>query len=109
MIAMLRLRPRRLPHLAVLFALGVSLLGSPAWTSGSSMPWEAPLPGILDSTQGPFAKTVAVMIIIMTGLSLAFGGTSGGFRRLQVDPDRPILGTLRLQFGIAATRVENRS
>jgi len=59
-------------------------LGSavPAWASGSSMPWEAPLQSILDSIQGPVAKIVAVMIIIVTGLSLAFGDTSGGFRRL---------------------------
>jgi type IV secretion system protein VirB2 len=55
---------------------------APAWASGSSMPWEAPLQSILDSIQGPVAKIVAVMIIIVTGLSLAFGDTSGGFRRL---------------------------
>ena len=50
--------------------------------AGSSMPWEAPLQSILDSVQGPVAKIVAVIIIIITGLSLAFGDTSGGFRRL---------------------------
>ena len=32
--------------------------------------------------QGPVAKIVAVIIIIATGLALAFGDTSGGFRRL---------------------------
>ena len=59
------------------------LLGSaPAQASGSSMPWEAPLQSILDSVQGPVAKIIAVIIIIVTGLSLAFGDTSGGFRRL---------------------------
>ncbi|MET4348839.1 hypothetical protein ABIC07_008365 [Bradyrhizobium sp. RT9a] len=31
---------------------------------------------------GPVAKIIAVIIIIVTGLSLAFGDTSGGFRRL---------------------------
>ena len=50
--------------------------------AGSSMPWEQPLQSILDSVQGPVAKIVAVIIIIITGLSLAFGDTSGGFRRL---------------------------
>ena len=30
----------------------------------------------------PKSNTVAVIIIIVTGLSLAFGDTSGGFRRL---------------------------
>jgi len=54
----------------------------PAHAGGSSMPWEAPLQSILDSVQGPVAKIVAVIIIIITGLSLAFGDTSGGFRRL---------------------------
>src|SRR4051812_4445047 len=53
-----------------------------ARASGSSMPWEQPLQTILDSVQGPVAKIVAVIIIIATGLSLAFGDTSGGFRRL---------------------------
>ncbi len=53
-----------------------------ARAAGSSMPWEAPLNSILESIQGPVARIVAVIIIIVTGLSLAFGDTSGGFRRL---------------------------
>ena len=32
--------------------------------------------------QGPVAKIVAVIIITVTGLSLAFGDTSGGFRKM---------------------------
>ena len=55
---------------------------APAQAAGSSMPWEAPLQAILESIQGPVAKIVAVIIIIATGLALAFGDTSGGFRRL---------------------------
>ncbi|MDI5927787.1 twin-arginine translocation signal domain-containing protein [Rhizobium sophoriradicis] len=54
----------------------------PAYASGSSMPWEEPLEKILESIEGPVAKIVAVIIIIATGLALAFGDTSGGFRRL---------------------------
>lgn len=57
-------------------------IAAPAYASGSSMPWEAPLQSILDSIQGPVAKIIAVLVIIMTGLTLAFGDTSGGFRRL---------------------------
>ncbi|KTW16584.1 TrbC/VirB2 family protein [Sphingomonas sanguinis] len=53
-----------------------------AHASGSSMPWEAPLQKILESIEGPVAKIVAVIIIIATGLALAFGDTSGGFRKL---------------------------
>ena len=57
-------------------------IASPAYAAGSSMPWEAPLQSILESIQGPVAKIMAVIIIIATGLTLAFGDTSGGFRRL---------------------------
>ena len=58
------------------------LVSGPAWAAGSNMPWEQPLNQILQSVQGPVAKILAVIIIIMTGLTLAFGDTSGGFRRL---------------------------
>ena len=58
------------------------LLSGSAFAAGSNMPWEQPLQQILDSVQGPVAKIVAVLIIIVTGLTLAFGETSGGFRRL---------------------------
>jgi len=37
---------------------------------------EGPLQSILDSIQGPVARIVAVIIIIATGLALAFGDTS---------------------------------
>ncbi len=62
---------------------GVTLLAAlPAQAAGSSMPWEAPLQSVLLSIEGPVAKIIAVIIIITTGLTLAFGDTSGGFRRL---------------------------
>jgi len=64
-------------------AVSLSLMfTSSAHASGSSMPWEAPLQSILESIEGPVAKIIAVIIIIVTGLTLAFGDTSGGFRRL---------------------------
>ena len=59
-----------------------ALICAPAYAAGSSMPWEAPLQKILDSVEGPVAKVVSVIIIVVTGLTLAFGDTSGGFRRL---------------------------
>jgi type IV secretion system protein VirB2 len=55
---------------------------APAHAAGSNMPWEQPLNKILLSVEGPVAKIIAVIIIITTGLSLGFGETSGGFRRL---------------------------
>jgi type IV secretion system protein VirB2 len=70
----------------VLSAGGVVGLGlalaSKAHAAGTGMPWEQPLQQVLDSVQGPVAKIVAVIIIIVTGLTLAFGETAGGFRRL---------------------------
>lgn len=65
-----------------LAAAAVVALSAPALAAGSNMPWEAPLQSILESIEGPVARIVAVIIIIITGLSLAFGETSGGFRRL---------------------------
>jgi type IV secretion system protein VirB2 len=59
-----------------------ALLTAPAYAAGSNMPWEEPLNQILASIQGPVAKVVSVIVIILTGLALAFGETSGGFRRL---------------------------
>jgi len=76
------LRIRR--HLAAAIAAGVVTLAlaPSAYASGSSMPWETPLNQILESVQGPVAKIISVIIITVTGLTLAFGDTSGGFRRL---------------------------
>ena len=68
--------------LPVAAAVTAVLAAAPAHATGSSMPWEAPLQSILDSVQGPVAKIIAVIIITVTGLTLAFGDTSGGFRRL---------------------------
>jgi type IV secretion system protein VirB2 len=59
-----------------------TLPAATAWAAGSNMPWEQPLNQILQSVEGPVAKIMAVIIIIVTGLTLAFGDTSGGFRRL---------------------------
>jgi type IV secretory pathway VirB2 component (pilin) len=70
-------------RLAIGAAVLVGLaLAAPAYAAGSSMPWEQPLNQILQSIQGPVAKVISVIIIIVTGLTLAFGETSGGSRRL---------------------------
>lgn len=75
----LKQSPVALP-LALLLSVGAA--GGTALAAGSGMPWEAPLQQVLESVQGPVAKIIAVIIIITTGLTLAFGETSGGFRRL---------------------------
>jgi type IV secretory pathway TrbD component len=57
-----------------------------AHAAGSSMPWEAPLQRILDSVEGPVAKIVAVIIIVVTGLHARLRRL---VRRLPpADPDR---------------------
>ncbi|GBH31565.1 MULTISPECIES: TrbC/VirB2 family protein [Sphingomonadales] len=82
MIDLSRRPAHRLGAAPLALCMGLIALASPAYASGSSMPWEAPLQSILESIEGPVAKIVAVIIIIATGLGLAFGDTSGGFRRL---------------------------
>jgi type IV secretion system protein VirB2 len=76
----------RVPDYRPIFAgtaVGFALtLATSAQAAGSGMPWEQPLQQVLESVQGPVAKIVAVIIIIVTGLTLAFGETAGGFRRL---------------------------
>lgn len=69
---------QRILAAAMLFAFHAT----DADAAGSGLPWEAPLQRILESIEGPVAKVVAVIIIIVTGLSLAFGDMGGGFRRL---------------------------
>jgi type IV secretion system protein VirB2 len=74
-------RTRRALSTATTFAF-VALATAPAYAAGSNMPWEQPLNQILESVQGPVAKVISVIVIIVTGLTLAFGESSGGFRRL---------------------------
>jgi type IV secretion system protein TrbC len=76
-------RPFRIRRvIAAAFITLATLSSAPALAAGSNMPWEQPLNQILQSVEGPVAKIMAVIIIIVTGLTLAFGDTSGGFRRL---------------------------
>ena len=81
---MTTIRPAsRRPALLVAAATALTLaLIAQAQAAGSGMPWEEPLQQVLESVQGPVAKIVAVIIIIVTGLTLAFGESAGGFRRL---------------------------
>jgi type IV secretion system protein VirB2 len=72
-------------RIVVRLAVGVSVLAASchaAIAAGSGMPWEAPLQRILESIEGPVAKVIAVVTIILTGLSLSFGDMGGAFRRM---------------------------
>src|SRR3546814_13684708 len=77
----------RAPALRRLAVVGINLglllgIAGPAHAAGYGMPWEEPHQQVLESVQAPVAKNVAVIIIIVTGLTPAFGHTPGGFRRL---------------------------
>ena len=65
---------------AVLGAFVSLLIASPAWasSSGTAMPWEAPLTTIQNSLAGPVAKAVGIIAIVITGLAFAFseGGST---------------------------------
>lgn len=66
----------------VALAAIVAIAASPAYAAGSGMPWEGPLDAILQSIEGPVARILATIVIIITGLALAFGESSGGMRKL---------------------------
>ena len=63
----------RLAFTGLALGLSMTLTTTRAFASGAGMPWEQPLQQVLDSVQGPVAKIVAVIIIIVTGLD-ATGG-----------------------------------
>jgi len=79
---MVTIHPIRSRALAAGSIIAAALIAAQAHAAGSGMPWEEPLQQVLESVQGPVAKIIAVIIIITTGLTLAFGETAGGFRRL---------------------------
>ena len=80
---MMTILPKYKYYAAPLLAIALGLLMSePAYAAGSNMPWEGPLTQILQSIEGPVAKIFGTIVIIMTGLALAFGDTGGGVRKL---------------------------
>ena len=74
--------PALKPWVLAGLTVGLATMSAQAHAAGSGMPWEEPLQQILESVEGPVAKIIAVIIIIVTGLTLAFGETSGGSRKL---------------------------
>jgi len=69
---------------ALLLAAGVALvMADPAWasSSGTAMPWEAPLTTIMNSLAGPVAKAVGVIAIVITGLGFAFAEGGSAMRK----------------------------
>lgn len=58
--------------------------------AGGAMPWEGPLTAVMDSITGPVARILSILIIVATGLTLAFGDVGQGFKKL-----------LQILFGLA--------
>ena len=79
------------PHCAGRCRQSFSMLVSvPAWAAGSNMPWEQPLNQILQSVEGPVAKILAVIIIIVTGSDARVRRHVGRFPPADPDRVRPV-------------------
>ena len=89
---------RHLTHLAghsatigaAIFIMGGAAHAAVGGGGGGGMPWEGPLTAVMDSITGPVARIVAILIIVATGLTLAFGDVGQGFKKL-----------LQILFGLA--------
>jgi len=73
---------QRLFYGVAIIVMIMMLMPQTAHAAGSAMPWEGPLTQILRSIEGPVAKIFGTVVIIMTGLGLAFGDAGGGVRKL---------------------------
>ncbi|NCX94349.1 MAG: conjugal transfer protein TrbC [Gammaproteobacteria bacterium] len=70
-------------------AYGVILLSAVsidafAASAGQPMPWEGPIQKITDSITGPVAKSLALIVIVMAGLGIAFGEAGSGVRKIMM-------------------------
>lgn len=72
----------RLMHIGAVALVVVVSAVTPAYASGSGMPWEGPLEQVVDSITGPVARAAAVIAIIISGVGIIFGEGGGGIRKL---------------------------
>jgi type IV secretory pathway VirB2 component (pilin) len=66
----------------VLSAMAMWFICPELFASDTGMPWEDPLNQITDSLTGPVARSVGLIALAGTGLTLAMGEAGGLFRRL---------------------------
>jgi type IV secretion system protein VirB2 len=52
----------------------LSLLASPAFAGGASLPWDGPLETLRNNLTGPFAASISVIAFVAAGAALIFGG-----------------------------------
>ena len=74
----------------ILAASAIAGAAHAATGGGGGMPWEGPLQQVADSITGPVARIISILIIVATGLTLAFGDVGQGFKKL-----------LQILFGLA--------
>ena len=66
----------------VIATMIMSFICPELFAADSGMPWEDPLNQITDSLTGPVARSVGLIALAVTGLTLAMGEAGGIFRRL---------------------------
>lgn len=64
-----------------LMALGILLLAGAVTAGGGAMPWDAGLTALTQNISGPFAGSVALMAVVLSGAVLIFGGELQAFGR----------------------------
>ena len=80
----------RLIPLAMFAIVSAGTAQAATGAAGGAMPWEGPLTAVMDSITGPVARVIAILIIVATGMTLAFGDVGQGFKKL-----------LQILFGLA--------
>lgn len=82
---------------ALVVLMVVLAFDAQAIASGSGMPWESTLQQVLDSIQGPIARFVGILSIVVTGLAFALGEGGPMFKK-----GMGILFGLSIAFGAAS-------
>ena len=72
----------RLIPLAMVAIVSAGAAHAATGGAGGAMPWEGPLTAVMDSITGPVARVIAILIIVATGMTLAFGDVGQGFKKL---------------------------
>lgn len=83
------LTPKQVNNL-VLFAGFLLLITMADYAFAQAMPWEGPLCRVMNSMNSTVARSVAIVAIVVAGLTLALGETGGIFKLL-----------LQLLFGLS--------
>ena len=79
------LTPKQVNNLILFagFLLLITAAGSAlAQAAAAVMPWEGPLCRVMNSMNGTVARSVAIVAIVVAGLTLALGETGGIFKLL---------------------------